>query len=91
MPKKPRKQPAASPGIIAEIEAMYAAYKATQAEVKMVAFDQLPLVVRRALSASQFNWNVEDLLHLYRHSRMTAWDLARYIKREDRVRLRDRE
>jgi hypothetical protein len=70
---------------------MYDTYKATSAEVKMAAFDQLPLTVRRALSASQFNWNVEDLLHLYRHSRMTAWDLARKIKREDRERLRDRK
>ena len=56
----------------------------------MRAFDQLPLVVRRTLSSSQFNWNVEQLLASWREKRMTAWQMVRYIQNEDQWRLEGR-
>jgi hypothetical protein len=56
----------------------------------MRAFDRLPKIVRRALTASQFNWNLEQLLAMHREHRMNAWQMVDYIRSEDRWRLQDR-
>lgn len=53
----------------------------------MGAFDELPKIVRAALTASQFNWNVEQLYQGWREKRMTARQLVRHIRSEDRIRL----
>jgi Family of unknown function (DUF6525) len=60
-------------------------------EAKMRAFDRLPKIVRRALTASQFNWDVEELLAAYREHRMSARQLVQHIRDEDRWRLEDRQ
>jgi hypothetical protein len=62
-----------------------------RSEAKMAAFDALPKSVRKALTASQFNWNVEQLLAMYHEKRMTAWQMVRYICNEDRWRMQDRQ
>lgn len=54
----------------------------------MAAFDQLPKVVRAALTASPFNRDVEQILATYREKRMTAWQLARHIRIDDDWRAR---
>jgi hypothetical protein len=53
----------------------------------MRAFDRLPKTVRRALTDSQFNWNVESLLQMWRERRMNARQLVRQIQTQDRERL----
>lgn len=56
----------------------------------MQAFDRLPKIVRAALGGSQFNWNVEQLCQDWLQKRMTARQLVKHIRSEDRIRLFDR-